>query len=42
VVLSLVKNEEIYLVIKKLYIEKSYPISILCEITEINRAAYYK
>lgn len=41
-ILSRVRNEEVYLVINQLNIEKSYPVSVMCKITEINRAAYYK
>ncbi|WP_432409682.1 IS3 family transposase [Wukongibacter sp. M2B1] len=40
--LSLVKHEYKYLAIQELASEKSYPISILCEILEISRSAYYK
>ncbi len=41
-VLSLVKQEEVYLVIQMLSKQKHYPVSVLCKITEISRSAYYK
>ena len=41
-VLSLVRQEVIYLAIKLLSEEKHYPVSVLCEIAGVNRSAYYK
>lgn len=41
-VLSPVKQEDIYLTIQTFVKQKSYPVSTLCEITGISRASYYK
>lgn len=41
-VLSLVKHEEVYIVIQSFIKEKNYHIASLCEITGISRSSYYK
>ena len=40
--ISLVKQAEIYLAIQIFVNQKHYPVTILCEIAGISRAAYYK
>lgn len=40
--LSLSKHEQIYQAIQILSTQKNYPVSVLCEITNINRSGYYK
>lgn len=40
--LTLVKHEHKYLAIQELFSERNYPISILCEILDVSRSAYYK
>lgn len=40
--LSLIRHEQVYLAIKTEHDEHSYPISALCKVGNISRAAYYK
>ena len=40
--LSLVRHEQVYLAIKTEHDEHCYPISALCKIGNVSRAAYYK
>ena len=40
--LSLVRHEQVYLAIKTEHDEHGYPISALCKVGNISRAAYYK
>jgi hypothetical protein len=40
--LSLSKYEQIYQAIQILSTQKNYPVSVLCEIANINRSGYYK
>ena len=40
--LSLVRNEHIYQAIKEENEQHNYPITILCELGNVSRAAYYK
>ena len=40
--LSLIRHEQVYLAIKTEHDEQCYPISALCKIGNVSRAAYYK
>ena len=40
--LSLIRHEQVYLAIKTEHDEHCYPISALCKIGNVSRAAYYK
>ena len=40
--LSLIRHEQIYLAIKAENDEHGYPISALCKVGNVSRAAYYK
>ena len=40
--LSLLRHEHVYLAIKEEHEENGYPISALCHLGKVSRAAYYK
>lgn len=40
--LSLVRNESVYQIIKQVHEEQQFPISIMCKVANVSRAAYYK
>ena len=40
--LSLIRHEQVYLAIKAEHDEQGYPISALCKVGNVSRAAYYK